>query len=237
MEYSWTQYTGVGSVVLALVLAAVTAGLVVLATRLTAPIRGPRASGVVVVLLVVLWVMAIATFLVCIVVYGLQAHEVHDTLPSPPNRVTPVTLGCAAVTFGIVAVTTPARLRTSLGNALLCACLGPMVFELPFDLIVMARTSAIPPLPGLSIALFFLPLLSVELLTVTLALTRPGVRISRWTAGLLAGMFGVFAIWALLGFSYPISGLPLALNIVSKVLGFATALSLFLRRSHLRRLR
>ncbi len=148
MEYSWVPYAGVGVLVLALLLAAVTAALGVVALRLRTPIPGLSASPGVVALLVAVWLVVIAAFLVNITAYGIQAEEAHFTLPSPPNRVTPVTLACAAASFVIVAVLTPARIRTRLGNALLCACVAPMIFELPFDMIVMTRTSAIPPAPG-----------------------------------------------------------------------------------------
>lgn len=43
-------------------------------------------------------------------------------------------------------------------------------------------------------------------------------------------MFAVFALWALLGFEYPFGGLPRAMNVASKLLAFAAALSLLLRR-------
>ena len=235
MKPSWVAYTGSSEIVLALVLAVATAVLIIVAVRMRRPLLGPSASRGLVAILLVAWLLAILTFLVDVIVYGLQAQQVHVTLPSPPNHVTPVTLTCAAVSFAAVAVSTPARLRTRLGNGFLCACLAPMVFELPFDVIVIAQTTAIPPLPGLYRALFFLPLFAIEVLTIALAATRPGVRATRWTAVWLAGMFGVFTMWALIGFEYPFDGLPLAANIVSKVLAFATALSLFIRREHLRR--
>jgi hypothetical protein len=41
-------------------------------------------------------------------------------------------------------------------------------------------------------------------------------------------MIGVFGIWALSGFGYPQSALPITMNIVSKLLAFSTALTLFL---------
>lgn len=237
MEYSWAAYSGIGALILSLVLALVTVVLVLLAARLRVPVPGPTASGGSVAFLVVAWLLTSATFLVDIVVYGLQAHQVHLTLPSPPNHVTPVTLVSAGLSFVVVAVLTPARLRTRLGNGFFCACAGPMVFELPFDLIVMARTTAIPPTPGLYVALFFLPLLAIEVLTLALALTRPGARVTRWTFVWLAGMFGVFTLWALIGFEYPWGGLPLTMNIVSKVLAFAATLSLFVRRDYVEQAR
>ncbi len=86
-------------------------------------------------------------------------------------------------------------------------------------------------------ALFFLPLVAIELVTITLALTRPGVRVTRWPAAFSAAMFAIFTIWAMIGFSYPTDGLPLALNITSKVLAFAVALSLFVRGEQLHRFR
>ncbi len=234
MKSSWASFTGTGQLVLVIILGLITALLLVTALRLRHPIPGPRASGGFIGFATVAWALAIMTFLTDLVVYGLQAQQVQLTLPSPPNHVTPVTLTCAAVSFVAVAVLVPARLRTRLGNAFFCACAGPMVFELPFDLIVMSRTTAIPPAPGLYVALFFLPLFSIEVLTLALVVSRPGARITRWTTIWLAGMFAVFTIWAGIGFGYPWEGLPLALNIVSKVLAFATVLSLLLRRDGLR---
>jgi hypothetical protein len=233
VKYSWIEYSGVGQLVLALVLVLVTAGLIVVAVRMRVPVPGLVAGGGVTAFMVVAWFLVILTFLVNLVAYGEQAREVHKTLPSPPNYVTPVTFVCAGLSFIVVLVLTPARWRTRFGNALFCACAGPMVFELPFDLIVMARTSAIPPAPPLYILLFFLPLFGVEVLTLALAATRPGVQITRWTAALLAGMFGVFALWALIGFEYPYGGLPLAMNIVSKILAFAVSVSIFVRPEYL----
>jgi hypothetical protein len=52
--------------------------------------------------------------------------------------------------------------------------------------------------------------------------------LSKYTLFSLAGVFYVFALWALLGFSYPSSFIPLALNDASKILSFVTAITLFL---------
>ena len=140
MKYSWASYSGVGQIALAAILLVITVALVVAAVRRPTPISGPTARGGVIAFIVVAWILAIVTFLVDLVVYGEQAREVRLTLPSPPNYVTPVTISCAALSFLAVAMLTPTRLRTRLGNAFFCACAGPMIFELPFDLIVMTRT-------------------------------------------------------------------------------------------------
>ena len=39
--------------------------------------------------------------------------------------------------------------------------------------------------------------------------------------------FDLFAVWALAGFGYPSVPIPVAMNVVSKILAFVTALSLF----------
>jgi hypothetical protein len=41
-------------------------------------------------------------------------------------------------------------------------------------------------------------------------------------------MFAAFAVWAGAGFGYPNAALPIALNVVSKILAFATVLTLYL---------
>ena len=42
-------------------------------------------------------------------------------------------------------------------------------------------------------------------------------------------MFFVFAVWALAGFAYPSTPFPIAMNMLSNILAFAVAISLFLR--------
>jgi hypothetical protein len=40
-------------------------------------------------------------------------------------------------------------------------------------------------------------------------------------------MFMVFALWAAIGFAFPAEPLPLALNVISKILCFVAAIMLF----------
>ena len=56
----------------------------------------------------------------------------------------------------------------------------------------------------------------------------PMVRVRKSTFFCFALMIGVFGIWALYGFGYPQSALPITMNVVSKILAFATVLTLFL---------
>ena len=55
------------------------------------------------------------------------------------------------------------------------------------------------------------------------------MKLSRYTLFSLAGMFFVFAIWALVGFGYPSTPTLIALNGTSKVLAFAASVTLFLQ--------
>jgi hypothetical protein len=78
--------------------------------------------------------------------------------------------------------------------------------------------------------LFFAPLFLVEFTTLALLTLSPMVRLSRSAFFFLALMLAVFAAWGLFGFAYPSAPVPFALNVLSKILAFAAALSLFLSR-------
>ena len=103
-----------------------------------------------------------------------------------------------------------------------------MILELPFDPFVIARSGGGPPDPALYRALIYVPLLLVEITTLLLLRLSPMVRLTRGTFLSFALMLVVWAIWALSGFGYPSAPLPIALNIVSKIRAFTTALTLFL---------
>lgn len=75
--------------------------------------------------------------------------------------------------------------------------------------------------------LFFLQLFLIEITTVGLLTLSPMVALSKRTLRTLALMFVVFAMWALFGFAYPSSPIPIAMNVLSKVLAFVAAATLF----------
>ena len=79
-----------------------------------------------------------------------------------------------------------------------------------------------------ALALSFFPLFLFELSSFAMLTFSPVMKLSRATLFLLAGMFLLFAVWALFGFAYPAAPIPIALNTISKILAFATAVSLFL---------
>ena len=59
----------------------------------------------------------------------------------------------------------------------------------------------------------------------------PSMRVTAYACYAVAGMFAVFAIWAAFGFAFPSQPLPLALNVISKILCFVAAIMLFAWRA------
>ncbi|HXR64415.1 MAG TPA: hypothetical protein VN729_00715, partial [Ktedonobacteraceae bacterium] len=118
--------------------------------------------------------------------------------------------------------------RGAVGSAIVGTIAAPLIFELPFDLIVMWRTFPPSP-PTLYTLLYFFPLFLVEILSFALLTFSPVMRPSKSTFFLLAGMFFIFAVWALAGFAYPSTPFPIVMNMLSKIVAFAVAISLFLR--------
>lgn len=226
---SWIPYAGVASQVLSAALLVVAVVLAYLGTRLRDTLAVTRPGRTVRGFLIVIWWLSIQTFLVALTVYVKQVREMHLRARAPANHITPITLLSAAATFAIlIYLTRNLGWRVAVRTAFFGAAAGPMIFELPFDLIVMTRTyPSILPTPTLYRALFFLPLFIVEVSTISLLTLLPTMRVSKYTLYSLAAMFLVFAIWALFGFSYPATPVSYTLNAVSKVLSFATIITLF----------
>jgi hypothetical protein len=98
----------------------------------------------------------------------------------------------------------------------------------PVTFIISARVHL--QLPGSQVGYLvslFAFLILVDITTLLLLRLSPQARVTRATFSCFALMLGVFAIWALAGFGYPSTAVPLTLNIVSKLLAFATVLTLF----------
>jgi ABC-2 type transport system ATP-binding protein len=226
----WVSYGGDAKIELAVGLLAVAGCATYAGIRLRRPVRAVRPPASVVVLMFSLWVIALIAFLVGISVYVQQfVHDYPHIRSGVHNPIAPVTLLAAAAIAGIVMTRTGWRYQSRLGSAVVGAMAAPMIFELPFDLIVMARTyPALPPDPAFYRAVFFTPLILVELTTLWLLTLSPMVRVRKSTFFCFALMISVFGIWALSGFGYPQSALPITMNVVSKILAFITALTLFL---------
>ena len=225
----WSPYAGNSSMILAVALLIVTGVLIYVAIRLHHPIAVKRPGKVLSVALVVSWVVCVIAVLEASSIYILALYRQEGGhLTVAADHITPVTLTAAVVAFFVIAyLARQSGFWIAVGSAIVGTIAAPMIFELPFDLIVMGRTS--PPAPGTLLTLiFFVPLILVEILSFAMLTFSPFVKLSRATLFLLAGMFVIFAVWAVSGFAYPATPLPIALNMLSKVLAFAAAVSLFL---------
>jgi hypothetical protein len=225
----WVSYNGAARIALAIVLLATATSVAYTGTRLRRPVRLPRPGQQAMGIIVLVWVLAIMALLICVVGYAnaMRQHHLLHGLPSDP--IAPVTGACVVAIFvSILIVTRSHDRRVRLTSAAVGAVAAPMLFEFPFDLIIMARTyPPIPPDPAMYRVLFFAPLLLVEVATLSLLTFAPMTRLTRATFFSFALMLAVFAAWALSGFAYPATPGPIAFNVLSKILAFATALTLF----------
>jgi hypothetical protein len=228
---TWVSYGGDARIVLAIVLLAVAGGLAFAGSRLRGAIRATRPGRATATVLIVAWALSLPVFLACVALYvqhERQAYQLH-LAHAPTDPITPVTFIAAGATFVIILISSSQGGWTRLTSAAIAAAAAVMIFELPFDLIIMARIyPPIPPDPAGYRALFFAPLFLVEITTLLLLTLSPMVRLSKATFFSLAAMLAVFAVWALFGFGYPSAPVPITLNVVSKLLAFVTVLSLFL---------
>jgi hypothetical protein len=227
---TWSPYTGSGSLVLAVVMFIITGVLIYVAMRMRHSRGVKRPGAFVSILLIVIWVLSVLAFLIGSGAYALalsQQVPVSD-LTLPANPITPVTMSAAVLAFLVILVMAQrGGPKAALVSALVGTIAAPMIFEFPFDLIVMWRT--FPPHPGaLFTLIYFVPLFLIEITSFAWLSFSPLMKLSRYTLFCLAGMFLVFAAWALFGFAYPLDPLSITFNVISKLLAFAVAVSLFL---------
>lgn len=227
-DVNWSPYAGSSAYILAGVLLLATIVLMYVGMRFRQGEPGRVPGKFLGTLLISGFVFAILTFLTAVTAYGLADIQqgIHFTSTNP---ITPITMTAAIVTFFVILfLTHKGGARAAIGSAIVGTIAAPMIFELPFDLIVMGKTFPPSP-PTLYTPLFFFPLFLVEILSFALLTLSPVMRLSKSTFFLLAAMFFIFAIWALAGFAYPSTPFPIALNMLSKIVAFAIAISLFLR--------
>jgi hypothetical protein len=228
---TWASYGGDARTWLALGLLAAACCVVLAGIRLPLPVRFPQPGPAGRAAMIAAWAVSLAALLVCSAIYFRQAiHDIQAAGTSAPAlrlTILPVTLTAAAVLFVIIISRRSPDLPARLASAAIGAIAAPMIFELPFDPIVISRIQMIFPDPPPWI-LVYAPLLLVQITTLLLLRLSPMVRLTKATFFSFALMLGVWAAWALAGFGYPSAPLPIALNIASKILAFVTAFTLFL---------
>ncbi len=231
----WVPYSGNGAILLGVVLLVIAGVFTLLGYKLKKSLTVKQPGKAMAGMLIAIWILAINAFLASSSVYALYMQHINLIGTPPENPITKFTFGFAAISFLLIFfVNVEGGTKIAFGSAVACAMAGPMIFELPFDLIVMSRTyPPIPPIPALFIGLYFIPLFLIELTTISLLFLSPLFKITRSTLFSIAGMFLVFAIWGFLSFSCAYTTEFLVLNVVSKALAFVTVVTLFLPEKNL----
>jgi len=225
---TWVSYSGSARLVLAIILLAAAGGLVYAGIRLRRPVRLPRPGTTLSVFMLAAWGLAGVAFLSCLAANAAQARREHIAKAPPADPIALWTFTAAILLILAVYIATPYGRWARVSSAAIAAMAAAAIFELPFDLIIWTRIyPPVPPDPALYRAMFFAPLVLVELTTLSLLTMTPMAKLSRTAFFCLALMLLVFAGWALAGFGYPSAPVPFAMNVVSKILAFVTALSLF----------
>ena len=219
----WRPYSFPGSVILSFILLIIGIGLVFLGKRMKTSVKVPHLGKSLKITMIVTWVILVLGFLF---IYAVSEKPTGRALQNGP--IFPITFACAVCTFAyLVYISRRDGILAALGNGIVGAAAGPMVFEFPFDWIVIPQVNA----STMYLIRFFTPLFVIELATFSLLLLSRRVSITRYSLYSLGAMFIVFAVWALEGFSYPSSPVPFLLNAISKVLSFTTIIALFSIRS------
>jgi hypothetical protein len=217
----WDPYSGSAAILLTLVVLALGAGLVFLGARSQAAVKLPTPGKALKVVIVLVWVLSI------LLVLPLFRQVAQDTGQSSLfiGPVFPVTLAAAFCSFFAIAyLARGSGMLAAIGSGLAGAAAGPMVFELPFVLIITPMVTTRVPHPVFLFSVF----LVVILTTLALPTFSSRFSVTRYSLYSLGAMFVVFAAWALLdGYAPPSDPASFFLNAVSKVLGFAAVAASF----------
>ena len=162
---TWASYGGDARTWLALGLLAAAGAAVLAGIRLPLPVQftqpGPAGRAA----MMVAWATSIAALLVCATIYFRQViRDIRASglsAPMPRLTILPVTLTAAAVLFVIIISRRSPDLPTRLASAAIGAIAAPMIFELPFDPIVIFRIHTVLPDPP-PWTLVYAPLLLVR---------------------------------------------------------------------------
>ena len=226
---TWNPYAGSSSIILAVVLLIATGVLTYVAIRLHQPVVVKRPGKFLGVSLVVMWLLSVILFLVAdghLRACGCAAEDSFHRADEPHcshNNI--LSCDCLFRYCGHV------RTERVLGRSWECHCWYHSCAD---DLRAPLRSHrdvanvSSRPRNIVYIALLFTANPRRNLKFCRCSRSHLIMRLSRYTLFLLAAMFLIFAVWALFGFAYPATPIPFALNMISKIIAFATAISLFL---------
>ncbi len=165
----WIPYSGNSAIILGVVLLVIAGVFTLAGFQLKKPLQVKMPGTAVTGILVTVWFLSILTFFVNLIIYALLLGQANLTGTVPPNPITKFTFSFALFSFVILFfINRKKGKKATFWSAAFAAMAGPMIFELPFDLIIMGRTyPPIPPDPTVLRALFFFPLFLIELTTIS----------------------------------------------------------------------
>src|SRR5262249_43862871 len=144
---AWVPYSGGKSILLAIVLLIVAGGFAYAGKRLRAPLKvtppGRTATG----FMIAIWLLAIYTVNIVWLVYGLQLKQAYPNFVAPDlPRVGTFSIQAPVAFLVILSLTRRWGWKVALASAVIGPAAALMIFEFPFDLIIMARSN--PPIPA-----------------------------------------------------------------------------------------
>ncbi len=123
---TWKPYVGSGALQLALVLLVIAGVLAYLGTRLHHLVEVERPGKAVSALLIVMWILSIATFLNAVGTYMKEVYEQYGNFAPPESPIAPVTALSGLVTFVVIAFLTKRHgLKIALGSAIVGTVVAP----------------------------------------------------------------------------------------------------------------
>src|SRR5262245_56459468 len=99
---SWVSYGGGAAIFLAIVLLVVASGFAYVGRRLRTPLEIVRPGPTVAGFMIAIWLLAIYTFYVAMLVYGLQLKQAYPDFVAPHVRVGTFTFVDALVSFFVI---------------------------------------------------------------------------------------------------------------------------------------
>ena len=220
---TWNAYTGYSAILLASVLFLIGAGILIIGRNMRNPIKLPKMPKVIGIIVIVVWILSI--LFVLRIARQIPGNNQPGLASLGP--IFPITIITALASFLIIAyLSRKSGILAAMRDGFVGLCAGPMVFELPYIFIITPMKNNVS---NALAAEAFLALLVVSCTTLALLAYCRRAKVTRLSAYMLGAMFLVFAAWALLaGFSFPSSPVPFALNALSKILGFAAIVAMFM---------
>ncbi len=137
---SWVSYGGGEAILLAIVLLVVAGGFAHAGKRLRAPLRVTRPGGTAATFMIAIWLLALYTVIVATLVYGLKLKQAYPSFVAPRVIVGKFTFVDALVAFFVILYLTRRwGWKIALASAVIGTAAAFLIFEFPFDLIVMMR--------------------------------------------------------------------------------------------------